>query len=232
MLRIAIVEDDKAVQDGLKAHLERFRQEEGVSFQADCFPDAVAFLSGYKPAYDAVFLDVEMPYMLGTDAAVKLREADRSVALVFITNMAQYAVKGYEVDAIDYILKPVSYYRFSVMLKKIVGRIRMQERVVDIRTPDGMKRIPENEIRAVCAEDHLLLYHTENGIIESWDTLNAVEQKLPSDAFFRINKSCIISLRHIDAIQDDTVLVHNRSFPISRRQKKAFLLALNRYLAR
>ena len=232
MLHIAIVEDEAASRELLNSYLGRFEQEEGVSCTAAAFSDAVEFLDSYRPVYDAVFMDVEMPYLLGTDAASKLREKDRAVALVFITNMAQYAIRGYEVDAVDYILKPVPYPRFSAMLKKIAARRQQSERVIDIRTPDGIRRIPQSEIEYVSVEDHLLLYETKNGMIESWDTLRSAEEKLPKDSFVKIGKSTIIGMRHITAVSGDNVTVGRRTFPISRRQKKPFMESLNRFLSR
>ena len=232
MLRIAIVEDDASARDVLSAHLTRFEAEEKTAYTATYYSDAVAFLDAYRPDFDVVFMDVEMPYLLGTDAAALLRKKDRAVMIVFITNMAQYAIKGYEVDAVDYILKPVSYYRFAAMLKKIHSRVQASERMVDIRTPDGLRRIAEREILFVQIEDHLLLYHTENGVIESWDTLKKAEETLSPERFAKIGKNCLIGLSHIASVSGDTVTVGGETFPISRRQKKTFLAALNRFLAR
>lgn len=232
MLRIAVVEDDDSARELLDSYLARFSAEESIVYSVKHFPDAVLFLDAYRSDFDVVFMDVEMPHLLGTDAATRLREKDQTVILVFITNMAQYAIRGYEVDAFDYILKPVSYFRFSTMLKKILHRINTVQKYTDIRTPDGIIRIAESDIEYVKIEDHLLLYHTDSSVIESWDSLRSAEEKLSPGCFARISKSCIVSLRHISAVSGDLVTVGKLTFPISRRQKKDFLSALNRYLAR
>lgn len=232
MLRIGIVEDEKASADILKAHLDRYQQEEGIAVEAVFYSDAVALLDGYSPKFDAIFFDVELPYMLGTEAAEKLREKDASAAIVFITNMAQYAVHGYAVDAIDYILKPVSYFRFVSMLKKLQSRLSMTQKEILIRTPNGMVRVPLGSIRFVEVEDHLLLYNTVEGIIESWDTLKSAEEKLGTDDFVKIGKSCIVGLKHIRSVHADAVSIGDRTFTISRRQKKLFWDALNAFAGR
>ena len=102
MLNIAIVEDEPAHAEVLRGFLQRYAAERGEEVAAEVFPSGLDFVSDYQPRYDAVFMDIEMPHMNGMDCAFKLRERDAEVPLVFVTGMAQYAVKGYEAGAIGY----------------------------------------------------------------------------------------------------------------------------------
>ena len=111
-LRIAIVEDEPAQADILFRHLERFCGERGLELCSDRFLNGLDFVSEYTPRYDAVFLDIEMPHMNGMECAVRLREKDKEVALIFVTNMVQYAVKGYEVGRSDTSSSPSSISPF------------------------------------------------------------------------------------------------------------------------
>lgn len=233
MVNIAIVEDDSTAAETLSGHLAQYEQAQQVRFSVSIFKDAVMFLTDYHPIYDVVFMDIEMPHLLGTDAAKRLRKVDPVVALVFITNMSQYAIKGYEVNAIDYVLKPVTYYRFSTLLQKILRRVETErDRKIVIRTPNGMQRLHISQIIYVMVEDHLLLYHTGNGVIEAWGSLKAAEELLPQDSFVRCNKSCIVNLKYVQAMVGDTVTIENQSIAISRGRKKDFLKALNDYLGK
>ncbi len=233
MIRIAIVEDDTAARTAMRAHLDRFAAETGRTFEVKEFSDAVAFLDGYRPLYDLVLLDVEMPYMLGTEAAKRLRELDPVVLLVFVTNMAQYAIHGYAVNAVDYVLKPVSYARLRALFGKIVRRLEAETGVeITIRTPKGLVRVRDRDILYVNAEDHLLLYHTADGIVESWDTLKTAETLLPKDRFFRIGKSAIVNLLAIKVVDGDTVQVGDTVLSIGRAKKKDFWAALQAALGR
>ena len=112
MINVAIVDDDEKVADMLRSYLERFSKENDIEFQAESFGCAVDFLSAFTDRYDIVFLDIELPDMNGIDAARKMREIDGTVALIFVTNMRQYAINGYEVNADDFIVKPVPYFDF------------------------------------------------------------------------------------------------------------------------
>ena len=104
MFKIAIVEDNRAAMEKLQGYLERYAQENNEKFDIASFGDALAFLDSYRRIYDMVFMDIELPFINGMEAAQRLREIDKQVVLLFVTNMAQFAVKGYEVDALDYLV--------------------------------------------------------------------------------------------------------------------------------
>lgn len=78
------------------------------------------FYSNYEASFDIIFTDIEMPYMNGLDAAKKIREFDKKVQIIFVSKAAQYAVRGYEVDAVGYALKPVSFFTVSELLNKAI----------------------------------------------------------------------------------------------------------------
>ena len=100
MIRIAVVEDERESLDTVLNCLKRFEEEEGIGFVTTVFCDGLDFISGYRPLYDIVFMDIEMPMLNGMSTAKKLRKVDSSVALVFITRLRQYALLGYEVASI------------------------------------------------------------------------------------------------------------------------------------
>lgn len=107
MIHIAIVEDVKAEADLLQGCLEQYRQDNHIVFQLHFFPDADTFLQTDTHTFDIVFMDVDMPGRNGIEASRVLRETNKTIVLLFVTNLAQYAIAGYEVDALDYILKPI-----------------------------------------------------------------------------------------------------------------------------
>lgn len=109
MLRIAVVDDDAAFQGQIKEFIERSLQKENEHFSVRCYRDGVSFLSEYQSDYDIIIIDIMMPFMNGIEVARKLREHDKNVLVMFITATADFAIRGYEVSAVDYILKPLSY---------------------------------------------------------------------------------------------------------------------------
>ena len=128
MIRVAIVEDDAEVQGVLQEYVRRYTRQYGTEFEVTLFADGVDILDDYRAVYDIIFLDVEMKHLDGMTTAERIRQMDAEVILIFITNMAQYAIRGYSVGALDYVLKPVSYYAFSQRLGRAVERVARRAR--------------------------------------------------------------------------------------------------------
>lgn len=230
MIRIAIVDDEETQHETLKKLIEQFSQENDISFSIFCYLNGMSFLES-NVEVDIVLMDVDMPHMNGIETAVQLRKKDEKVALIFITNMVEYAIKGYEVNAIDYILKPVNYARFSALLKKTLKRIISLEEAISIKTTDGFRKIYVQSILYIEIDDHLLYYHLEDEDILSWSSLSAVEKQLPEKRFVRCNKSCLVNLSQISGIENNNILVgKNRiKIPLVQGKKKAFLQAYYEY---
>ena len=113
MIRIAIVEDDELYIDQLRQYLKDFQEEIDEIFEVKIYRDGDGITSDYKAQYDLILMDIQMRFVDGMTAAEEIRKMDSEVIIIFITNMAQYAIRGYEVGALDYILKPVTYFAFS-----------------------------------------------------------------------------------------------------------------------
>ena len=147
MIRAAIVDDDKQAIEEIASYIKRFCGETGCEITCTGFSDAIGFLER-SHSFDVVFLDIEMPFLNGMSAAEKLRETNDGIALIFVTNTAKYAVRGYSVNAVDYLLKPVSYPRFSALMKKTARMLGSNaDADVTLRTSGGMRRLPLFSIR-------------------------------------------------------------------------------------
>ena len=149
VFRLAIVEDEKQDSDLLQSHIHHFFTENcpDDSFQVTVFDNAGVFIEQYRPDYDLIFLDIQMPGLNGMEAATALRKKDSSVLLVFVTNMAQYAVRGYDVNAAGFILKPVSYYDFLMRMRKCIGILQTRvEEYVTLNMRQGIIRLPARDI--------------------------------------------------------------------------------------
>lgn len=138
-MRIAVVEDEKREAKILTDRLARYAEEHDIAAEIEWFPDAVIFLARFRPVYDIVFMDIDMPDLSGMDAAKKLREIDHIVPLVFVTALPSFAVQGYSVDASDYIVKPYSY----AALESALGRINVKRgRDIILANTGGTRRLP------------------------------------------------------------------------------------------
>ena len=118
MKHIAVVEDDSSASQQIQNYLSLYQKGNEQEFSVTVFADGLSILEDYHPTWDIILMDIEMPLMDGMTAAKRIRELDQSVIIIFITNMAKYAIKGYEVGALDFVLKPVSYFAFSLKITK------------------------------------------------------------------------------------------------------------------
>ena len=156
MLRCAIVEDSPRELEHLKECLARYSAERDIPLETTAFGDAASFLEHYRADYDIVFMDIELPGINGMEAAHRLREIDQQVILIFVTNMAQFAVKGYEVDALDYIIKPAQYGPLSIKLDRAAQRWRAAAESVMVALPTGTQRLLLWEIYYIEVQGHKL----------------------------------------------------------------------------
>ncbi len=127
MLRIAVVDDEKAFCDRLYALIRRYGQEHSLETEITCFQDGLDITDDFKSRWDIIFLDIQMKHLNGIETAKRIRTCDTEVILIFVTTMAQYAINGYEVDALDYVLKPVEYPQFAPRMTKAVREVKKKE---------------------------------------------------------------------------------------------------------
>ena len=190
----------------MKGFIKRFESEESVIFHVEGYRDSLDFLEGYSGTLDVIFIDIEMPHMDGMTVCAKIREMDEKIGIVFVTNMAQYAIKGYEVNAIDFIVKPVSYYVFADKLKKAIRFTRLNaDRDVVLNTEDSVIRISSSGIYYIEKNKNYLLYHTSSGIYKSRGTMQKIREEMSGEGFAPCSSGCIVNLRHVEKLQNDVV---------------------------
>ena len=232
MEHIAIVEDEDEEAKILISYIEKYAASTGQEFKVKRFYNAVDFLAEYQSVYAVVFMDIQMPGMNGMDAAAELRKIDKSVSLVFITNLVQYAQKGYEVDAVSFLVKPVSYFDFSLKFRKALDiYVMSEERCITIKYRSGMCRISTDKLMYVEIIAHRLYYHLVDGDIEITGVLSEVERELSAYGFLRCNKCYLINPKFVVGIKGSDVQVGNKTLQISRPRRAAFLAELANWYA-
>lgn len=231
MIRIAVAEDDLSWAHQLQTYVDQYARESGKSFEVSLFADGEDLLEQYHGQFDLVFLDVQMRFLDGMATAELIRRTDPEVIIIFITNMAQYAIRGYAVDALDYVLKPVSYFAFSQRLERAIGRMkRRARRYMTIAIRGGARKLDISRILYVESQGHNLVFVTDGEEHTATGTIREVEEKLESFGFFRCNKGCLVNLEHVDGVRDGCAIVGGHALPISRGRKNEFLAALTDYV--
>ncbi|MCR5396323.1 MAG: LytTR family DNA-binding domain-containing protein [Lachnospiraceae bacterium] len=231
MIQVAIVEDDKNYAASLKKYILRYEEEQNIKFSVEWFEDGEDIAEEYKGHFDIILMDIEMQFMDGMSAAKKIREVDEEVIIMFITNSPQYAMQGYAVDALDYVLKPINYYAFSQRLTRALSKMKKQEETyLTLNYRGGVQKIRISDLYYVEVRDHDLIYHTKDGNLMIRGTMREAEENLKEESFFRCNKAYLVNLEYVDGFENGDALVGGERLMVSRARKKEFLDALNNYM--
>lgn len=230
MVKIAIVEDDELSIEKLLQYLETYQKEEREEFHIKVYRDGSDIATNYKAQYDIILMDIRMKFTDGMTAAEHIRNMDSDVTIMFITNMPQYAIQGYEIGALDYIIKPVSYFVFNRKLKRAIARRKKTHRqYIVIPIKGGAKREEVSNIYYIESNGHNLIYHTKNGTILSNGTLKKTEHILKEMHFSRGSSGYLINLEHVEAIKEKCAIVKGESLLLSRLKMKTFMQDLAKY---
>ncbi len=226
-----IVDDEPLAIEVLKSHLSKLNSIEIAGTAGDAI-EAFDFLNKHK--IDLMFLDIHMPEMKGTELIKALKNPP---AVVFTTAYREYALEGYELNVIDYLLKPISFGRFMQAVEKFfllynkeseisVNKEVTNEEFLYLQEKNLIHKIPMNEI--VYAEsmgDNMTIYTTGREI-NSRNTLSFMEKVLPGKDFLRIHRSFIVSLKHITSFSPVNIFIGKKSFSIGSSYRKNVLARL------
>lgn len=230
-MRIAIVDDERAERERLQQYVARFEEESGVAMENVSFPSGDAFLEHYQKVYDIIIFDIDMPGTNGIDTARKLRETDSEVTIIFVTNIAQYAINGYEVDAVDYIIKPIGYYDFSMKFHRTVAKAsQKRNHVIQVDTTEGLRRLRTDTIVYVEVLSHYLYIHTTAAQYRCRGSMAEIEQELAGYGFVRIHRSYLAGLRYVEKILSKEVTVGGQILPVGRGYKDKVKTAYMKYV--
>ena len=230
MKRIAIVDDDEQMRLLLKSYIDKFSESYSEKLQVSLFAFPELFLTNYRPEYDMVLMDIDMPSMNGLQASKRLRKLDENVVLVFVTNLAQYAIKGYEVDATDFIVKPVSYEKFAVKLTRALKHVpEGGSQTLLLKTEDGTVTVDISDVKYIEVQGHYVFYHTHKDVYRIRGSLKQTIEKVNNQQFFVCDKCFIVNLAYIEAVLTNTVSVDGEEINVSRPKKKALMDALSAY---
>lgn len=234
MISIAIVDDEQEHIDNIRSYLDRFFGEKNDrdGFVVSTFRDGKDLLDGYEPKYDIVFLDIEMNDIDGMQTAKTIREKDEKTVLIFVTRLASYALKGYEVEALDFMVKPVDYVNFSVKLKKALKHVELnRNKLICVELSGGnMRWLDTSQISYIEIQNHALIIHMTDEEIKIWGSLKTIAEQLEGSSFEYCNRCYLVNLRYVAGINKNMCLLKNgEELLISRYKHSAFVAALAKF---
>ena len=234
MIRVAIVEDTEKWRTIVKSYLQTYGKEKGVDFLIETFDRGEALLSHGTEMFDLVFMDIDLPERNGIDTSKALRVENENTCLVFLTELPQFAVQGYEVNAFDFLIKPIGYDLFCVKLARILNHIdKSAVKTYMVKDGNEARRLRYSEILYFESQKHYIYFHLGDGsVIKTRATLMDIQDDFLGNGFSKINRSIIVNLSKIDGYGRDDIRIGNEKLPLSRIYRTSFLAELNTFLGR
>ncbi len=232
-IRIAVVEDSADDLSNCLSLLNRYSKEKNISFDIQTFASGDAFLMRFKSQYDFIILDINLSAMNGIDVARNIREKDEEVIIMFTTNLAKYATNGYEVDAIDFVLKPLSYASFYLRLERVMKKLgKKNDNFIVVPNEGGFNKIETNNILYVEVISHDIIFHLkDNQEITTTGTLKKFEEQLRKKWFIRCNSCYLVNAHNIKRVEKlDIQLANDEVIAISHPKKKGFMESFKKYI--
>jgi DNA-binding LytR/AlgR family response regulator len=229
-----IVDDEPIARKGLQGYVEK------VSFLRllDTFPDALAAMETIKEHPHAILLlDINMPHLSGIQL---LRSLSTRPLTIIISAYAEHALEGYELDVIDYIVKPVAFDRFLKAVNKAKDYLRQPESNKDnadhffVKADNRIERIQMEDVLYIESLQNYVAIHTVHKKYISLITLKSLEDFLPKERFVKVQKSFIVNTQKVQSIEGDEVLLADKRIPISRANREGIVQTLlgNRFIKR
>ena len=222
MLKIAIVDDDQHYLTAIKNQIVTYSKAYNEAMDVRTFNSGLAFISDYSPSYDIVLLDIEMPHMDGLEVAKFIRKSSAYTVIIFITNMPQFAVNGYEVDAFDYMVKPINGSSFNRKLQLAIKALKYRNDVtIHVHNEDGGQILKAKDIVFIEVKDHWLYFNTVNKGHKTLGSLKETEELLKDSHFIRCDKSHLINLHYVTRMKSGFLMLEgNHKLTISRSRRK------------
>ncbi len=232
-IKCIIVDDESIAREIIATHLTKIPNIEIVG---SCSNAIDAFKLLREQQVDLVFLDINMPEISGISFA---KSINKNVKVIFTTAYRDYAVEGFELKAVDYLLKPISferllkaintYFEIHVDSNQSVKENLEINDFMFVRADRRMLKIDFEAIIYIESYSDYIKIHLSNETIVTRETISAIEAKLPKQRFLRIHRSYIISLKHISSFTNEEITINNTALTISRSYKKKVLKILESY---
>lgn len=234
MINVITVDDEPLALEVLETYISKLPN---LNLVAKCNNAIEAFQALNTHQVDLMFLDIQMPQITGIDFLKTLANPPK---VVFTTAYSEYAVDGYELNVVDYLLKPISFERFVKAIDKVILSSKADQNKVTVAAPaekadyifvkadKKLVKVRFEEIFYIEGLKDYVILHTPNGRIVTLQTMKSLERKLSDDSFMRVHRSYIINLNHIDALDGNSVLIKKKMLPVGKNYKETLLEVVNK----
>ena len=227
-MKIAVCEDEIKQQEHLKELLAAWKKQTGGCLDVDFFTSGEPFLTSWQSGvrYDMVFLDIHMAGMDGMKTALRIRQLDEQLLIVFLTSRMEYVLKGYEVNAWRYLLKPVHPSEFFLCLNKAKELSDREQNYFVIFTNNRYIKVVYEDITYIESFGHYIEINTTEKSFQTRIGISQMEERLP-EYFFRCHRSYLINTKRITELRDQQVLIGEKVLPLSGKRRQELIDKMN-----
>ena len=230
-MRIAICDDEQQFLRDFRCITDRLYRS--LDMLTDCFSSGSALLKQFRlRAYDLVFLDIEMPEMNGITLAEELRELSEEVSIVFLTGHVEYAIKGYEVNALRYLTKPADEQKIRAVIDHVLQKME-NEKQLWIKTDEGDMRLRLKEILFIESQNQNVVINTASDSYSVRGNMSDYEERLTPEGFFRIHRGYLVALSKVQRISGKELVMEDGTvLPVSRSKEAKLREALFSFVSK
>ena len=230
-MRIAICDDEQQFLNDFRCITDRLYRS--MDILVDGFSSGRALLKQFRlRAYDLVFLDIEMPEMDGITLAEELRALSEKVSIVFLTGHIEYAIRGYEVNALRYLTKPANEQQVSTVIDRVLQKLE-NEKQLWIKTDEGDMRLGLSDILFIESQNQNVVINTAADSYSVRGNMSEYEERLTPEGFFRIHRGYLAALSKVQRISGREVVMEDGTvLPVSRSKEAPLREALFSFVRR
>lgn len=236
-MRIVLAEDSPRDEEELRQLVGRFFEERGERVELVSYDDGDALLAaGLAAAGDLYLLDIEMPHVSGLQVAKAIRALDPDVPICFVTSLGHLALEGYTVDAVGFLIKPLSYPSFKATMQRAVDRIeRTRSRLVCFKDAKNERFVDVRSVAYLESLNKRTIVHMSHDLpsFTCSESLKILETRLAeAGSFFRVHNAFLVNLAQVETVTATDVVVGGQALPVSKHRKRAFMQALTSYVGK
>jgi DNA-binding LytR/AlgR family response regulator len=225
-MKIAIVEDNSIDSSILEEKIRECSLLPSGKLEILAYSSGEDILAAWPSNFDIVFLDIQMGGQNGIEVAKKIRESNERLEIIFVTNNPQHSLMGYTVEALDYLIKPVSSQMLERVMARAIRRLGNAEReFLTVHNNEGYFVLNLSDIYFIEVKNRKLIIETKNGQVACTKTLQTLEEHLP-ETFFRCHSAFLINLYAVASLQGEYCIIAGKKIPISKHRRKDLISSL------
>lgn len=232
MLLLAVCDDVPIECAGIAKQVENILTQSGIDFTLKKFFSGQELLLS-KENFDIIFLDIKMPEISGMDLAKKIRKQGKQSLIIFITSASEFVFEAFNVEAFQYLMKPIQNETLKNVLEKATRRIQVDGKIdfLILSIERQIKKVFLKDILYIESVGRIVKIHCHNRTIETYEQIGILEEKLSGKSFFRCHKCFLVNLDYVDAFDKTTINLENgEKIMLAKRRYEDFKKVILSYM--